>query len=191
MPTYTAFHGTVYRFDKPTDFAKLKSMDFGPGFYFTIDRRDAESYGPLVYEAKVRIENPIVVSSTKGDDFFVRSFARAIGATMDDVQTGVDHGSHPVSYLFELARTLIDVGSISQNSIRKWLLKSGFDGVIVDPDIVNATMKKAGAGARMHGRYVAVFSPEQILSWNLSPKVQVNRRASGRRASRRRNSKRR
>jgi hypothetical protein len=168
-PAYTAYHGTQRYFDKPTSFDKLRAIDFGPGFYFALDPVDAASYGPHVYRAQVRVDHPIVVSNEQIDDEFVRRFSRALGASADDIRIGTEHGTHPIATLFELARTLIDVGTLTYASLRKYLMKLGYDGVVVDSDVANAAWATSDSSRRMRGQYVVVFSPEQILSWELMP----------------------
>lgn len=165
---YFVFHGSTRSFEQPTDFSKLKSMDFGPGFYFAESPRDAERYGSVLYEARIGLNNPIIVSDTTIDDAFVRRFAKALKATPDDIQIAMDSGTHPIVALFELAKTLIDVGVFTHSSIRGWLVRAGYDGVIVEPNVINSMMTRGGATTKVHGKYFAVFSPEQIFTFEKS-----------------------
>ena len=174
MTVYTAYHGSTRAFDKPSDFSKLKNMDFGPGLYFALDAHDASSYGPYLYKAEVRVDRPIVVSPDEIDQNFVRRFAKALGANDDDIRIGVEEGAHPIETLFGLALTLVQVETFSLLSLRKFLIKLGYDGVLVDPRVPNRAMERHGASTRLRGGYVVVFSPEQVLSWERVEKLRPN-----------------
>lgn len=163
------YHGTRRPMERPEVF-KGKGMDFGPGFYFALDPQDALSYTdmyqPLVYQAEVELKNPIVIShETPVDKALAARVMKALGGGLEDVEPFYDHLMVGV---FEMVRALVSVGTVRADAFRAFLQKLGYDGVYVDRDIVQERMDDGGGSQQIHGDYIAVFSPEQILSWERS-----------------------
>lgn len=174
---YVGYHGAARRFDRPTDFGKLRNLDFGPGFYFATDRGDAAGYGSNVYRVEIELKNPIFILFDEVDEALVKRLQRALRIDDEAMSFGREDGAHPIAYIFELVRTLVEVGQISPKGLRDYLVKIGYDGAIVDPEVVNDAHRRAGSSKAdvAHSYYIAVFSPEQILSWERDVEGDVER----------------
>jgi hypothetical protein len=170
------YHGTSREFGKPTAVisSHTKRINFGPGFYFATDEADAASFGSTVYRADLVVERPLNVyrSNNAREDPVMLRIQRAFKLSDEDAYSFEEPDRHPMRILMEKAELLIDVGVMSAGGILKFLQKIGYDGIIIDRDIINYELKKGVVimgeevlPTRMRGDFVVVFSPEQILTW--------------------------
>jgi hypothetical protein len=153
MPTFTAYHATLRRFEKPTDFLNMRGIDYGPGFYLACDLRDTSTYGQVVYKAKVVLDRPVIVSKLRYDQNIGEKLRKALRIKDEDLS----FYDSRMAGIFDLAKVLIEMGSVSRESIIRFIKSHGYDGICVEPSVT-------GKGA-----YIVIFSPTQILSWDLVP----------------------
>lgn len=155
---FTAYHASVAGMpQKPTEFRSYRGMDYGPGFYLGTDPADLWHYGDRVYEATVRLTNPIVISHDQPPDGEVLGWLkRALRLGDEDLEDYV----HPLVGVFALAGVLAETGEIDPRRLVAALQKRGYDGVYVDGDVVNEHQSMD-----LRGDYLTIFSPEQLLTW--------------------------
>lgn len=154
-----AFHASnSYMPTPPKEFRPFRSMDFGPGFYMATDCEDALRYGPHVHEADVRLDNPVVMSNKGFDPALLAWFKKALHIDDDSLS----FYKNPIVGVFDLAKTLVDVGQISPASLVRALQKKGYDGILAEADVIAAHFPEM---KRTRGAYVAIWAPDQILSW--------------------------
>jgi hypothetical protein len=160
--TFTAYHAsTSGMVDKPTEFRGSRGMDYGPGFYLGTDPGDLTLYGDRLYEATVRLENPIVISHDEPPDEELLGWMKRALRIDDEMWADMQEDyPHPMVGAFSMALTLMQMGEISPARLIAALQKRGYDGVYVDGQIVNEHQNMG-----LKGDYLTVWSPEQILSW--------------------------
>lgn len=158
----TAYHGSMDLERRPTGI-KNRVYDFGPGFYFALDADDARGYSSRVSVAEIALSNPIVFSPDDDNPELARKILKALGMRDVDIEDSFEilkdsfgRVGHRLKYAFSIAMTLADVGTISGHRLLGFLQKLGYDGVYVDPRVLDVGARDA---------YVAVYSPDQILSW--------------------------
>jgi hypothetical protein len=152
--TFVGYHATRKRMDRPEKFL-MKTTDFGPGFYFATDVRDTLTYGEVIYQAQIVLKNPIVISrTTPPDPVFVAKMQKALKITDQDLS----YGDHPIVEIFTLANTIISMGDFTIQAFQNFLVKLGYDGVIVSKDVLKQ---------KQNGDYIVVFTPQQIVSWEI------------------------
>lgn len=150
------YHATKKAMAKPDKFF-LRNMDFGPGLYFSTEPQDTLTYGTRIYRAEVQLNNPVVVGlNVLPDPKFVKAMQRAL--KIDDESLGFS--DNVIAEIFGLARTLIDAGMISGEKFRQYLIKLGYDGVVINNDFLRGYI-----GENVKGDYVALFNPSLIISW--------------------------
>ena len=130
MPIFTGYHASNYLNIKEFDMNKRSGQDFGPGFYFASTKEGAEPFGQIVYEAKIELNNPLLVNNTEESKAAAKKFGRAFRVTDEDLQFGVGHPFEEIMALIQHVYSL--------NTIYKVLKKLGYDGIIVDSEIVKA-----------------------------------------------------
>lgn len=156
------YHGTQKTMNKPDQFF-MKVIDFGPGMYFATKPEGSIRYGSVIYRADVTLNNPIVVGGgVPADPSVVARLLRGLRISQREFDEQHD-GVNEFVTIFTLAKLLIDLGEISAKSFQSFLMKIGYDGVIVKNDILRKTNSVSGD---YDGDYVAVFSPSQIHSWD-------------------------
>jgi hypothetical protein len=151
----TGYHGSDVLDRRPTSI-RDRVYDFGPGFYFALNADDARGYNPFVNVAEIALSNPLVFSPDDDNPVLARRILKALGMRDVDIEDTFGLVGHRLKYAFSCAMTLADVGTISGHGLLKFLQKLGYDGVYVDPRVLDVGARDA---------YVAVYSPEQILSW--------------------------
>ena len=173
----TGYHGTSKHLEKPTSVvgSYTKRLNFGPGFYFATEEEDAAEFGSTVYRAQLIVERPLAIYKSNNDrtDPVMLRIQRALKLSDEDAYSFEEPDRHPMRILMDKAELLIDIGLMSAPPILKFLQKLGYDGIIVDRDIINYEWKNNRPlsfgedfqPTQMRGDFVVVFSPEQILSW--------------------------
>lgn len=149
---YTAYHATYKNFPKPTtfDFAKMQGMDYGPGFYLALDPRDTKRYGWNLFQVEVELKNPVRLTKGSFDRALTGKLTRALRIDESDL-----FESNKLLQIMQLLKTLFQTEILSVKGFIAFMQKLGYDGIYVDPSITGNTI----------GAYIAVFSPEQIMTW--------------------------
>jgi hypothetical protein len=149
--TFTLYHGSHTRFDKPTEFRQSRGgVDYGPGFYMTTDPREAAEYGRYVYVATVKLENPLDL--LEDDPEALKKLQRGLRIADEDLE----HADNKTLEALRLANFVY-----SQKGIRNLLMRLGYDGIYADHRLVEHPRTDVASD------FVSVLSLEQILSWEL------------------------
>lgn len=147
------YHGTTKKIETVPDFLKsMKTMDYGPGFYFAADPEDTTPYGPILYRATVSLKNPIMITPDQEDEKLVKTLQRALRISDMDLE----FTEHKTSEIWGFVNELINMGTLSPIKLNEFLKKVGWDGTYIDKRISNSK-----------GDYFAVFDPSQITNWEL------------------------
>jgi len=155
-PSLTAYHGTKAPMEQPRAFRDFRGMDFGPGFYLSTSAEDADWYGHYIYEAEVALERPLRLTAEDYDQETVERLQRWLRISDEDL----GFYAHPMVGIFVLAATLMDIGMLTPAELVAALQGRGYDGVLVDQEVINEATK-----VDAKGDYVILWSPEQIASW--------------------------
>lgn len=168
--TFTAYHASTQKFDRPTEFRAFRNMDFGPGFYMATDAADTESYGLHLYEAEVRLENPIVISpDVPVDPELLRWFQRVLKIDDDHLE----FYDNKLVGILDLLKMLVEMEETDPRKLIAVLQKKGYDGIYVDGSVVGAHHRDLPA---LQGDYLIIWSPDQILSWKEVRRLERNPR---------------
>jgi len=152
--TFTLYHGTHARFDKPTEFRVTRGgADYGPGFYMTTDPREAAEYGRYVYVATVKLESPLDL--LEDDPEALKKLQRGLKINDEDLE----YADNKTLEALRLAALVY-----SQTAIRNFLMRLGYDGIYAEHRLVEHPRTDVASD------FVSVLSLEQILSWELMEK---------------------
>ena len=61
--TIKVYHGNSKKINKVDTSANKSGSDFGSGAYFTTNIETAKSYGEFVYEAEIKLKNPVILEN--------------------------------------------------------------------------------------------------------------------------------
>jgi hypothetical protein len=152
------YHGARRRMDKPDLIAESKAFDWGPGLYLSTDPSDSIGYGSHLYQAEVRLTNPIVIDASGRDESGVLAWMKRALRIRDEDLSEYDNKFGGV---FALYQTLVQMGEYKPRALSDALQKKGYDGVIV----TNEAIRQHQPDMRVHGDYIVVWAPDQLLSW--------------------------
>jgi hypothetical protein len=162
-----AYHGAHYCRKEP----KLsRASDYGPGFYFTSSKADAEDYGPCVYKVAVNIQRPFVPTREMSVD--MQRIQRAFRINDEDLY--FDIGNEPIwARLCELIKILLDMRI---NTINQWIglfRKMGYDGIIIPNWLIRARLASSQVKTDhvTQGDYIIAFDKSQIIGWEYVGKL--------------------
>lgn len=152
------YHGATRRMGKPDSIAESKAFDWGPGLYLSTDPSDSIGYGSHLYQAEVKLTNPVVIDASSSDESGVLAWMKRALRIRDEDLSEYDNKFGGV---FALYQTLVQMGEYKPRALSDALQKKGYDGVIV----TNEAIRQHQPDMRVHGDYIVVWAPDQLLSW--------------------------
>lgn len=144
IPKRNPFHRSQNYFDS-FDTSKARFGDYGPGIYFADDHESVRTYGPYLYDATLKLDNPLNVEEDNPQ--VVAALERQlqlVGAILEDE-------GPPLIQLMGMAQSMwenLQDPVYSPSRVIKVLQKLGYDGIIVPSK-----------------GFSVVFDPKQITSF--------------------------